>query len=165
LPGAAIVSITVPALAGRKLVGRQSVLEDLLSGAWQSVVFGVVGVGLMAAGFVLVDLLTPGKLRDLIWVRRNTNAGLLLAANQLGVAGIVFTAILTSYSDFAKGLASTVIFGLIGLGIMALAFFVLDLITPGKLGEVICADEPHPVARVSAASHFGAALIVCACIA
>ncbi|TDC47302.1 DUF350 domain-containing protein [Micromonospora sp. KC207] len=140
-------------------------LEDLLSGAWQSVVFGVVGVGLMVAGFGLVDLLTPGRLRELIWVRRNANAGLLLAANQLGIAGIVFTAILTSYSDFAKGLASTVVFGLIGLLIMALAFFVLDLLTPGKLGEIICSDEPHPAARVSAATHFGAALIVCACIA
>ncbi|WP_433529315.1 DUF350 domain-containing protein [Micromonospora sp. CA-263727] len=140
-------------------------LEDLLSGAWQSVVFGAVGVGLMAAGFLLVDLLTPGKLRELIWIRRNANAGLLLAANQLGVAAIVFTAILTSYHDFAKGLASTVLFGLIGLAIMALAFFVLDLLTPGKLGEVVCSDEPHPAARVSAATHFGAALIVCACIA
>ncbi|MET7961733.1 DUF350 domain-containing protein [Micromonospora zamorensis] len=140
-------------------------LEDLLSGAWQSVVFGIVGVGLMAAGFVLVDLLTPGRLRDLIWVQRNANAGLLLAANQLGIAGIVFTAILTSYSDFGRGLASTVIFGIVGLAIMALAFFVLDLLTPGKLGEVICSDEPHPAARVSAATHFGAALIVCACIA
>ncbi|SBT45230.1 DUF350 domain-containing protein [Micromonospora auratinigra] len=140
-------------------------LEDLLSGAWQSIVFGVVGVGLMAAGFLLVDLLTPGKLRHLIWVQRNGNAALLLAANQLGIAGIVFTAILTSYSDFAKGLASTVIFGIIGLLVMALAFFVLDLLTPGRLGEVICAEEPHPAARVSAATHFGAALIVCACIA
>ncbi|WP_229403569.1 DUF350 domain-containing protein [Micromonospora okii] len=140
-------------------------LEDLLNGAGRSMLFGVVGVGLMAAGFGLVDLLTPGRLRDLIWVRRNPNAGLLLAANQLGVAGIVFTAILTSYHDFAKGLASTVIFGLIGLLVMALAFFVLDLLTPGRLGEVICADEPHPAARVSAATHFGAALIVCACIA
>ncbi|MEU8297121.1 DUF350 domain-containing protein [Micromonospora sp. NPDC048909] len=140
-------------------------LEDLFSGAWQSVVFGVVGVGLLAAGFLLVDLLTPGRLRDLIWVQRNSNAGLLLAANQLGIAGIVFTAILTSYSDFGKGLASTVVFGLVGLGIMALAFFVLDLLTPGRLGEIICSDEPHPAARVSAATHFGAALIVCACIA
>ncbi|MEV4657749.1 DUF350 domain-containing protein [Micromonospora sp. NPDC049301] len=140
-------------------------LEDLLSGAWQSVVFGIVGVGLMAAGFGLVDLLTPGRLRELIWVERNANAGLLLAANQLGIAGIVFTAILTSYSDFGKGLASTVVFGLVGLAIMALAFVVLDLLTPGKLGEVICSPEPHPAARVSAATHFGAALIVCACIA
>ncbi|MEV4201267.1 DUF350 domain-containing protein [Micromonospora globbae] len=140
-------------------------LEDLLGGAWQSIVFGVVGVALMAAGFLLVDLLTPGRLRELIWVRRNGNAALLLAANQLGIAGIVFTAVLTSYSDFAKGLASTLIFGLIGLLIMALAFFVLDLLTPGRLGEIICADEPHPAARVSAATHLGAALIVCACIA
>ncbi|WP_433386776.1 DUF350 domain-containing protein [Micromonospora sp. KLBMP9576] len=140
-------------------------LEDLLSGAWQSVVFGVVGVGLMAAGFGLVDVLTPGRLRDLIWVRRNGNAALLLAANQLGIAGIVFTAILTSYSDFARGLASTIVFGLVGLAIMALAFFVLDLLTPGRLGEIIGSDEPHPAARVSAATHLGAALIVCACIA
>ncbi|HEY0697173.1 MAG TPA: DUF350 domain-containing protein [Micromonospora sp.] len=140
-------------------------LEELLTGAWQSIVYGVVGVALMAAGFVLVDLLTPGKLRELIWVRRNGNAALLLAANQLGIAGIVFTAILTSYSDFGKGLASTAIFGLIGILIMGLAFLVLDWLTPGKLGEIICVDEPHPAAKVSAATHFGAALIVCACIA
>ncbi|MET7969184.1 DUF350 domain-containing protein [Micromonospora sp. NPDC005305] len=140
-------------------------LGDLLNGAWQSIVFGVVGVALMAAGFLLVDLLTPGRLRELIWVRRNGNAALLLAANQLGIAGIVFTAILTSYSSFGKGLASTVVFGLVGLLVMALAFLVLDLLTPGRLGDIICADEPHPAARVSAATHFGAALIVCACIA
>lgn len=140
-------------------------VEDLFAGAWQSIVFGVVGIALMAAGFMLVDALTPGKLRELIWVQRNANAALLLLANQIGIAGIVFTAILTSYTDFAKGLASTVLFGLIGLGIMALAFLVLDWLTPGKLGEVICSEQPHPAARVSAATHFGAALIVCACIA
>jgi len=141
------------------------VLEDLLTGAWQSIVYGLLGIGLMAVGFVLVDALTPGRLRDLIWVERNPNAGLLLAANQLGIAAIVFTAIFTSYSDFGQGLASTLIFTLIGIGIMAVAFLVLDWLTPGKLGEVICSAEPHPGARVSAASHFGAALIVCACIA
>ncbi|MGW0240998.1 DUF350 domain-containing protein [Micromonospora chalcea] len=140
-------------------------LGDLLDGAWQSIVFGIVGVALMAAGFLLVDVLTPGKLRELIWVRRNGNAALLLAANQLGIAGIVFTAVLTSYSSFTKGLASTVVFGLVGLLVMALAFLVLDLLTPGRLGDVIAAEESHPAAKVSAATHFGAALIVCACIA
>ncbi|MBQ1055888.1 DUF350 domain-containing protein [Micromonospora sp. C32] len=140
-------------------------LGDLLDGAWQSIVFGIVGVALMAAGFLLVDLLTPGKLRELIWVRCNGNAALLLAANQLGIAGIVFTAVLTSYSSFTKGLASTVVFGLVGLLVMALAFLVLDLLTPGRLGDVIAAEESHPAAKVSAATHFGAALIVCACIA
>jgi uncharacterized membrane protein YjfL (UPF0719 family) len=141
------------------------VLEDLLSGAGRSIVFGLVGIGLMAVGYLLVDLLTPGKLRDLIFVERNPNAGLLLAANQLGIALIVFTAIFTSYDSFGQGLASTVIFGIIGIAIMGAAFVVLDMLTPGKLGEVICAPERHPAALVSAASHFGAALIICACIA
>ena len=139
-------------------------LEDLLSGAGRSIVFGLVGIGLMAVGFLLIDLLTPGKLRDLIWVDRNPNAALLLAANQLGIAAIVFTAIFTSYSDFAQGLVSTVLFGLLGIGVMGLAFLVLDWLTPGKLGDVICTPANHPGAMVSAASHFGAALIVCACI-
>ncbi|GIM71080.1 DUF350 domain-containing protein [Amorphoplanes auranticolor] len=127
--------------------------------------FGLVGIGLMAVGFLLVDLLTPGKLRDLIWVDRNPNAALLLSANQLGIALIVFTAIFTSYDEFGRGLASTVIFGLLGIAVMAMAFLVLDWMTPGKLGEVICTPDRHPGAMVSAASHFGAALIVCACIA
>jgi hypothetical protein len=141
------------------------VLENLLEGAGRSIVFGAVGIGLMALGFVLVDLLTPGKLRDLIWVDKNPNAALLLASNQLGIAAIVFTAIFTSYSNFGEGLASTAIFGVLGIAVMALAFLVLDWMTPGKLGEVICTQERHPGAMVSAASHFGAALIVCACIA
>jgi hypothetical protein len=141
------------------------VLEDLLSGAGRSIVFGLVGIGLMAVGFLLIDVLTPGKLRDLIWVERNPNASLLLAANQLGIALIVFTAIFSTYDSFGQGLASTFLFGLLGIAIMGLAFLVLDWLTPGKLGEVICTPERHPGALVSAASHFGAALIVCACIA
>jgi hypothetical protein len=141
------------------------VLENLLEGAGRSIVFGGVGVGLMAVGFLLVDLLTPGKLRDLIWVEKNPNAALLLAANQIGIAAIVFTAIFTSYENFGEGLASTVLFGLLGIVVMGFAFLVLDWMTPGKLGEVICTPERHPGALVSAASHFGAALIVCACIA
>ncbi|HEU4347096.1 MAG TPA: DUF350 domain-containing protein [Actinoplanes sp.] len=140
-------------------------LEDLLNGAGRSVVFGLVGIGIMAIGFVMVDLLTPGKLRDLIWRDRNPNAALLLAANQLGVAVIVFTAVFTSYQDFVQGLASTVIFGIIGVAIMGFAFIVLDWLTPGKLGDVISLPERHPAATVSAATHFGAALIVAACIA
>ena len=140
-------------------------LEDLLNGAGRSVVFGLLGIGLMAIGFVMVDLLTPGKLKDLIWRDKNPNAALLLSANQLGIAIIVFTAIFTSYDSFGQGLASTIIFGIIGIAIMGFGFIVLDWMTPGKLGEVICTPERHPGAMVSAAAHFGTAVIVAACIA
>jgi hypothetical protein len=141
------------------------VLQELLEGAGRSIVFGAIGIGLMALGYVLIDVLTPGKLRDLIWTERNPNASLLLAANQLGIALIVFTSIWTTYDSFGQGVASTALFGVLGIMIMGLAFMVLDWMTPGKLGEVICTDDYHGGALVSAASHFGAALIVCACIA
>lgn len=140
-------------------------MADLFTGAWHSLVYGLVGIGLMAIGFVVVDALTPGKLNDLIWTKRGTNAALLLMANQLGIAIIVFTAIFTSYGEFGKGLLSTLLFGLLGIALMTLAFYVLDWLTPGKLGDMFADIKPHPAAKVVAASHFGAALIVCACIA
>ena len=49
-------------------------LQDLLEGAGRSIVFGLIGIGLMALGYLLIDWLTPGKLRDLIWTDRNPNA-------------------------------------------------------------------------------------------
>jgi hypothetical protein len=114
--------------------------EELIKAAGQSIVFGLAGIMLMAAGFLVVDLITPGKLREQIWTERNSNAALLLAANQLGIALIVFTAIFSSFDG-------------------------LDWLTPGKLGDLIADKTPHPAAKVVAAGHFGAALIVCACIA
>jgi hypothetical protein len=48
---------------------------------------------------------------------------------------------------------------------MGFGFLILDWMTPGKLGEVICTPDRHPGATVSAAAHFGTALIVAACIA
>ena len=67
----------------------------------------------------------------------------------------MFTAIFTSYDSFGQGLASTLIFGIIGIAIMGFGFIVLDWMTPGKLGEVICAPERHPAPR-SAPPHTSA---------
>ncbi len=67
--------------------------------------------------------------------------------------------------DLLSGAGRSIVFGIVGIGLMAVGFVLIDVLTPGKLGEVICTPERHPGATVSAASHFGAALIVCACIA
>jgi uncharacterized membrane protein YjfL (UPF0719 family) len=123
-----------------------------------------VGVLLMAVGYVLVDLATPGKLRDLIWVERNRNAALLLASGLLGVGVIVTAAILSSEDTLAAGLLSTLGYGLLGLVVMAVAFVVLDLATPGRLGDILSEPEPHPAAWVSAAVHLAISAIIAAAI-
>ncbi|PRY00875.1 DUF350 domain-containing protein [Allonocardiopsis opalescens] len=126
--------------------------------------YGLVGLVLMVVGYVLTDLLTPGRLADLIWVNRNRNAAVLLASNLLGVGIIVAMAIFASEEGIWLGLLSTVAYGLVGLVLMALSFLVVDLLTPGKPGTVVAETELHPAVWVSAAAHLAVAFIVAAAI-
>lgn len=139
-------------------------LTDLLVGLGQSVAYAAIGVGLMGLGFLLVDVLTPGHLGHQIYTDRNRNAALVLGAAVLGIGIIVATAILTSANDFGEGLLTTAGYGLIGLVAMAVSFLLLDLLTPGKLGEIVVSHEVHPAAWVSAANNLALSLIVAAAI-
>lgn len=126
--------------------------------------YGVVGLVLMALGFVLVDVLTPGNLRKQIWLERNRNASMLLASNLLGVGIVVVTAIRASEDAFLPGLLSAAAYGILGLVLMGLSFLVLDAVTPGKLGAMLMEDVPHPATWVSSASHIAVAAIVASAI-
>jgi uncharacterized membrane protein YjfL (UPF0719 family) len=137
---------------------------DVLSDLAASASYAVLGAALLLVGFVLVDLLTPGRLRTQIWVDRNANAATFLASAMIGIGAIVFTAILTSGGDFSDGLILTGAFGLGGIALMCVAFFLLDLLTPGKLGEIMVDPERHPAVWVSAALNIAVAAVVCASI-
>ncbi|MFG2165188.1 DUF350 domain-containing protein [Micromonospora chersina] len=138
----------------------QTLVTDLLV----TLAYGVVGVALMAVGYVLVDVATPGKLHELIWAQRNRNAALLLASNLAGVGIIVVAAIAASADDFALGLVGAAAYGILGLVIMAAAFLLLDMATPGKLGELLVDPEPHPAVWVSAVVHLATGAIIAAAI-
>ncbi|MEU2432701.1 MULTISPECIES: DUF350 domain-containing protein [Streptomyces] len=140
-------------------------MTDIVNGLGRATAYGALGVVLLILGIVLVDLLTPGKLGKQIWEERNRNAAILLSSALLGIGGIVFTSIWTTYTDFGKGLASTAAFGVLGLVLMAVAFLVVDLVTPGKLGATLVEAEPHPAVWVTASCNIAVAAIVSASIA
>ncbi|MFC8272781.1 DUF350 domain-containing protein [Streptomyces sp. NPDC057271] len=140
-------------------------MSDIVNGLGRATAYGALGVVLLILGIVLVDLLTPGKLGRLIWEERNRNAATLLSSALLGIGGIVFTSIWTTYDDFGKGLASTAVFGLLGLVMMAVAFLVVDLVTPGKLGATLVDPQPHPAVWVTASCNIAVSAIVSASIA
>ncbi|MEU9859433.1 DUF350 domain-containing protein [Streptomyces sp. NPDC047971] len=140
-------------------------MSDIVNGLGRATAYGALGVVLLILGIVLVDLLTPGKLGRQIWEERNRNAATLLSSALLGIGGIVFTSIWTTYHDFGKGLASTAAFGLLGLVMMAVAFLVVDLVTPGKLGATLVDPEPHPAVWVTASCNIAVSAIVSASIA
>lgn len=135
-------------------------LEEILEEALAALAYCGVGVALMVLGFVVVDILTPGRLRHQIWAERNRNASILLGSNLVGVAIIVVAAISASESGLGPGLTSTAIYGVLGLVVMGLSFVLLDALTPGKLGAMVSDDEPHPAVWVSAAVHISVGCVV-----
>ena len=84
------------------------------STCWRAWPTGRVGLVLLAAGYVAIDLLTPGRLSDLIYRDRNWNAAAVVASGLIAIATIVVTAILTSHDDLDKGLAYAGSFGMLG---------------------------------------------------
>ncbi|MEV0697351.1 DUF350 domain-containing protein [Saccharopolyspora sp. NPDC050389] len=139
-------------------------LQEMLAGLLAAVAYGAIGVVMMALGYVLVDLATPGKLRDLIWVQRNPNAALLLVSGLIGVGIILTTAIVGSADDLIAGLIDTLAFGLLGLILMSLSFLLIDAVTPGKLGDELSSPDMHPATWVSATAHVVIAVIIAASI-
>jgi uncharacterized membrane protein YjfL (UPF0719 family) len=130
-----------------------------------AVAYSGVGIALLVLGFYALDVLTPGHLGRHIYEQRSVNAALTLAAGFLGQGAIVFASIWTNAtSGFGRALLYTVVFGVLGVLLQAVAFVVLDLITPGRLGAHLMAPGFHPASLVSAAAELAVAAIIVASI-
>ena len=138
-------------------------LENLLA----AVVYLGVGVALLILAAFVVDLLTPGRLVSHVVDQRSYSAALVLAAALLGQGLVIFTAIWTNAdAGFGDALLWTVAFGLLGVVLSAVAFLLIDLLTPGRLGQMLSRPGPvQPIAVVTAAAHLAVAAIVVASIA
>ena len=130
-----------------------------------AVAYTGVGIVLLVLGFFTLDLLTPGHLGRHIAESRSVNSALVLSAGFLGQGAIVFASIWTNgTSAFGEALLYTVVFGIVGVVLQAVAFVVLDLITPGKLGSHVTEVEFHPASLVLAAVQLSVAAIIVASI-
>ena len=123
-----------------------------------------VGLVLLAVGFFVLDVLIPGDLADLIYRERNFNAAVTVASGLVAIGMIVVVAILTSDDALGDGLASTATFGVLGILLLAIAFKLVDLVTPGELGE-ICSDPEHqPAVWITVATQLTLGAVVAAAI-
>ena len=139
-------------------------LAYLTENAYSAGAYAGVGVILMIVAFAILDLLTPGKLRHQLWADRNRNAGILVASNLFAVAIIVTASIVASEGRLLEGLTYTAVYSAIGLAVMAVTFLVIDVLTPGRLGELVVHEETHPAVWVQAVAHLGVAIIIAASI-
>jgi uncharacterized membrane protein YjfL (UPF0719 family) len=137
----------------------------VLASIGYAVAYTGVGILLLVVGAIALDLLTPGHLARHIYEERSVNAGIALAAGFLGQGAIAFTTIWTNAtSGFGTALGYTVVFGLVGIALQVIAFVVLDLLTPGKLGEMLMQVPFHPASLVTAAATLAVSAIIVASI-
>jgi uncharacterized membrane protein YjfL (UPF0719 family) len=126
-------------------------LNPIVKGVVAAILYFVVGTAVLFTGFVVVDVLTPGKLRQLVFVDRRPNAVVLATANYVALAAVIITAIVTSYSQLGQGLIGVAVYGLVGVVLQGVALLSLHLVIPGDFHEHV--DEPtlHPGAFATAA--------------
>jgi uncharacterized membrane protein YjfL (UPF0719 family) len=137
----------------------------VLASIGYAVAYTGVGILLLVVGALALDLLTPGHLAKHIYEERSVNAGIALAAGFLGQGAIAFTTIWTNAtSGFGRALLYTVVFGLLGVLLQALAFLLLDLLTPGRLGQHLTEVAFHPASLVSAGATLAVSAIIVASI-
>ena len=111
-----------------------------------------VGIALLVLGFYVLDLLTPGNLGKHIAENRSLNAAVTLTGGFLGQGAIIFAT-----SGFGRALLYTVVFGVLGVVLQAVAFVALDVLIPGRLGHHLMEPAFHPASLVSAAVQLAVA--------
>jgi uncharacterized membrane protein YjfL (UPF0719 family) len=126
----------------------------------QVLAYSAVGLVVLVAGFVVIDVLTPGRLGTLV-MEGNPNAALLTATWLLSLGLVLWFAIFFTGAGW-NGLDDALVYGAVGVGAQAVGFVVLDLLTPGKLGVLCQHAQLHPATMVSAAVQVAVALVVCA---
>ncbi len=126
----------------------------------QMLAYTGVGLVILVLGFFVLDVLTPGKLGELV-MNRNKNAAVITAAT-LGSLGLVLWFAIYFTGTGWEGLDEVAIFGVVAVLAQAVGFVVLDMITPGKLGAHVTDETYHPATAVSASVQVAVALIICA---
>jgi uncharacterized membrane protein YjfL (UPF0719 family) len=127
------------------------------------VLYALVGLLLMLLGFYAIDLTTPGKLNQLVREGR-PNAVAVTAFGMVSMAFIIVVAIYGSSGRLLEGLLASLIFGLVGIVVQAVAVRILEWVTGIDIGDVLAAEERRPQTFVVCAAHLALGLVVAVAI-
>lgn len=111
--------------------------EYLLTGITGTLAYFVLAAVILIVGFVILDLITPGKLHELVFVHHLPNAAVITIAQQVSIGIIVVTAVLNSSDILTEGLVETAVFGVLGLVIQVLVMVLLEVFIPGRFRDLV----------------------------
>lgn len=114
-------------------------IPELLNGIGVSLAYFGVGALLLAVGFVMLDLLTPGSLRQHVFIDHRPNAAALHAASALALAIIIVTVMTNASDSLMWGLVDVAVYGLLGIVFQAVTLVILELVVPGRFRDLVSA--------------------------
>lgn len=119
-------------------------LNPIFKGVVSTILYFLVGMTVLLIGFYMVDLLTPGKLRQLVFIDRRPNAVVVACAMYVALTTVIVSAIVNSYSQLGQGLVGVGVYGLMGVVLLAIALLTVHVLIPGNFHEHV--DDPglHP---------------------
>ena len=135
----------------------------------QVLAYAGVGLAVLVAGFFVLDAVTPGRLGKLV-IDGNPNAAVLAAATLISLGLVLWFAIFFTGAGW-DGLDDALVYGAVGVAAQLVGFMILDVLTPGNLGDVCMDVSPDdaagsarfvPATWVAGALQFAVALVICA---
>lgn len=145
--------------------GPADQVPELLDGIGVSLAYFGVGALVLALGFVMLDLLTPGSLRHHVFVDHRPNAAALFAASAISLAIIVVTVMTNASDSLVSGLIDVAVYGLLGVIFQAVTLVILELLVPGRFRDLVSAPRFSTAALAVAATFLAVAAVNAAAIA
>lgn len=124
--------------------------ESLAQNVIAAILYFLVGIAVLVAGFVMADLLTPGNLRRMVFVERRPNAVAVAVGMYAALAIVVVTAIVASSDELGQGLVDAAVYGLVGVALQGLSLAMLEVAAPGRFRDLIADEHLHPAAIATA---------------
>lgn len=139
-------------------------LTPILHGVVATVLYFLVGAAVLVAGFLMVNLLTPGDLRRLVFIDRRPNAVVLAATMYVALAIVTIAAIYASSNQLAQGLIGVAVYGIVGVALQGVALVILEIAVPGRFREHIDAPALHPAVFATAVTLLAVAGVIAAAL-
>ncbi len=137
--------------------------DEIWTGLLHTLAYVGIGTGLLLLSYIIHDVLTPGKfgrLGQALVAERNVNAAIVTSARFGATALVIVGAIAGTDADFGRSVVMAAVYGIVGIALVAIVEFVLDLLTPGKLRNVVVGATFHPLSLLVATTNLFVGLIV-----
>lgn len=120
--------------------------QPLGQGVISTLAYFVLSMTIFGIGFIVQDLLTPGKFRKQVFVDNLPNACVLAGSQAIAIGIVLAAAISTSPTDLVAGLIATAVYGTVGLVLQT----IFLMVEPGKIP---LRGRRHQITAISAAQR------------